>query len=319
MKKKVPKPSKSRQKQHKIGKRRLKIRARKRAREEGLSPLVKKYWLQRYDLFSKYDQGIKMDEEGWFSVTPEEIAVRHAERSGGGVVIDCFAGVGGNAIQFAKILMALIFDKPEKPHMSYAALHNKFYKTVYEARVFKKWYRTSTGYLPGAGTCTGYAEYMPGTENIFGYVVGTARGVGYVLSLAGCSDWTSTVASVAIGAVLLDVACMVGAKSTNFQEGDVAFLSPPWGGPSYKTIGNFTLDLLKPKDGYSLFQIAQTITPNIVMFLPRHVDLHQVEELSWLSSPPLCVEIEESYVKSNLKGITVYFGGAAFGQLGLDY
>ncbi|XP_028078644.1 trimethylguanosine synthase-like [Camellia sinensis] len=103
MKKKVPKPSKSRQKQHKIGKRRLKIRARKRAREEGLSPLVKKYWLQRYDLFSKYDQGIKMDEEGWFSVTPEEIAVRHAERSGGGVVIDCFAGVGGNAIQFAKM------------------------------------------------------------------------------------------------------------------------------------------------------------------------------------------------------------------------
>ncbi|THG20994.1 hypothetical protein TEA_029870 [Camellia sinensis var. sinensis] len=371
MKKKVPKPSKSRQKQHKIGKRRLKIRARKRAREEGLSPLVKKYWLQRYDLFSKYDQGIKMDEEGWFSVTPEEIAVRHAVRSGGGVVIDCFAGVGGNAIQFAKILMALIFDKAEKPHMSYAALHNKFYKTVYEARVFKKWYRTSTGYLPGAGTRTRYAEYMPGMENIFGYVVGMARGVGYALSLVGCSDWTSTVAGVAIGAVLLDVACMVGAKSTNFQEvyhgvlwcyhvvaididpqkvelafnnakiygvedyidfivgdffqlsrtlkGDVAFLSPPWGGPSYKTIGNFTLDLLKPKDGYSLFQIAQAITPNIVMFLPRHVDLHQVEELSWLSSPPLCVEIEESYVKSNLKGITVYFGGAAFGQLGLDY
>ncbi|CAL5329636.1 unnamed protein product [Camellia sinensis] len=249
MKKKVPKPSKSRQKQRKIGKRRLKIRARKRAREEGLSPLVKKYWLQRYDLFSKYDQGIKMDEEGWFSVTPEEIAVRHAERSGGGVVIDCFAGVGGNAIQFAKMcyhVVAIDID-PQKVELAFN-----------NAKIY-------------------------GVEDYIDFIVGDFFQLARTL------------------------------------KGDVAFLSPPWGGPLYKTIGNFTLDLLKPKDGYSLFQIAQTITPNIVMFLPRHVDLHQVEELSWLSSPPLCVEIEESYVKSNLKGITVYFGGAAFGQLGLDY
>lgn len=45
-----------------------------------------------------------MDEEGWFSVTPEEIAVRHAQRSvSGGVVVDCFAGMGGNSIQFAAL------------------------------------------------------------------------------------------------------------------------------------------------------------------------------------------------------------------------
>lgn len=81
----------------------MKKRAKKRVKEEGVSPLVEKYWLQRYDLFSKYDEGVKLDEEGWFSVTPEEIAVRHAERSGGGVVVDCFAGVGGNSIQFAKM------------------------------------------------------------------------------------------------------------------------------------------------------------------------------------------------------------------------
>lgn len=42
-----------------------------------------------------------MDEEGWFSVTPEAIAKHHASRGSGGVVIDCFTGVGGNAIQFA--------------------------------------------------------------------------------------------------------------------------------------------------------------------------------------------------------------------------
>lgn len=57
-----------------------------------------------------------MDEEGWFSVTPEPIAKHHASRVGGGVVIDCFTGVGGNAIQFAtkcKHVIAVDID-PQK-------------------------------------------------------------------------------------------------------------------------------------------------------------------------------------------------------------
>ncbi|KAJ0232115.1 Trimethylguanosine synthase [Hirschfeldia incana] len=65
------------------------------------SDVLGKYWCQRYLLFSRFDEGIKMDEEGWFSVTPEAIAKHHATRCNGGVVIDCFTGVGGNAIQFA--------------------------------------------------------------------------------------------------------------------------------------------------------------------------------------------------------------------------
>lgn len=42
---------------------------------------------------------------------------------------------------------------------------------------------------------------------------------------------------------------------------------------------------------HSLFQVAQAITPNIVMYLPRNVDMPQAIELSWLSSPPLDVEV----------------------------
>ncbi|GKV26894.1 hypothetical protein SLEP1_g36108 [Rubroshorea leprosula] len=71
------------------------------------------------------------------------------------------------------------------------------------------------------------------------------------------------------------------------------------------------MDLLKPKDGYSIFQAAQRITPNVIMFLPRNVNLNQVEELSWLSSPPLMLEIEENYLQGYFKGITVYFGTSA--------
>lgn len=60
-----------------------------------------KYWLQRYSLFQKFDEGILMDEEGWYSATPEVIAAHQAERCRCSVVVDAFAGVGGNAIQFA--------------------------------------------------------------------------------------------------------------------------------------------------------------------------------------------------------------------------
>jgi trimethylguanosine synthase len=74
-----------------------------------------KYYAQRYRLFSRFDAGIQLDRVGWFSATPERIAAHQADRiwasvlaarsdSASGstlVLVDAFAGVGGNAIQFA--------------------------------------------------------------------------------------------------------------------------------------------------------------------------------------------------------------------------
>ncbi|KAI3985715.1 hypothetical protein MKX01_030629 [Papaver californicum] len=178
-----------------------------------ISPVVKKYWFQRYNLFSWYDEGIQMDEEGWYSVTPEEIAIKHAEKAAAaaGVIIDCFSGVGGNSIQFAKKCCHVIAIDIDPQKVALANNNAKIY----------------------------------GVEE--------------------CIDFV----------------------------GDMVFLSPPWGGPTYATVDKFTLDVLKPRDGYSIVQAAQKITPDIIMFLPRNVDLHQVEELSWLSSPPLNLQEQE--------------------------
>lgn len=33
-----------------------------------------KYWHQRYNIFSKYDEGIWLTDDAWFGVTPEPIA-----------------------------------------------------------------------------------------------------------------------------------------------------------------------------------------------------------------------------------------------------
>ena len=41
---------------------------------------IRKYWNRRYYLFSRFDRGIKIDREGWYSVTPEPLADYIAER-----------------------------------------------------------------------------------------------------------------------------------------------------------------------------------------------------------------------------------------------
>ena len=86
--------------------------------------VLDKYWAQRRRLFSRFDMGVQLDSEGWFSVTPENIADHVAKRVGelsnssafrrgmpgsditeteGIVVLDAFCGCGGNAIAFGKI------------------------------------------------------------------------------------------------------------------------------------------------------------------------------------------------------------------------
>ncbi|KAL9627298.1 MAG: hypothetical protein Q9164_007645, partial [Protoblastenia rupestris] len=69
---------------------------------------IQKYYHQRYSIFSKYDDGIWMTEDAWFGVTPEPVANKIADHVAAAagpekcILIDCFAGVGGNVIAFAQ-------------------------------------------------------------------------------------------------------------------------------------------------------------------------------------------------------------------------
>lgn len=97
-----------------------------------------KYQRQRYDLFHRYDDGIQIDDEGWFSVTPEAIASHIASVLGARVrrqvplVWDAFAGVGGNAIQFAQAGAHVIATDLDRGRLQMAA-HNA---TVYGVRQY---------------------------------------------------------------------------------------------------------------------------------------------------------------------------------------
>ena len=65
---------------------------------------MKKFHKHRYYLFSKYDRGIKIDDESWYSITPETVAKHVANRvasnfsEGNTNAMDGFCGVGGNMI-----------------------------------------------------------------------------------------------------------------------------------------------------------------------------------------------------------------------------
>ncbi|CAK7896894.1 trimethylguanosine synthase [[Candida] anglica] len=75
---------------------------------ETLPDNCKKYWKRRYALFSKFDDGIYMTSELWFSVTPEDVAsftakLIHELIPEAEDVLDVCCGGGGNSIQFANL------------------------------------------------------------------------------------------------------------------------------------------------------------------------------------------------------------------------
>ncbi|KAK1604470.1 hypothetical protein QYE76_028143 [Lolium multiflorum] len=215
-----------------------------------------KYWTHRHSLFSLYDRGVRMDAEGWYSATPEAIAAAQAARaSPAGLVVDAFAGVGGNSIQPLR--------SPGNPVAGISVSCRGCYVIAVEID-------------PRKVELARHNARIYGVEDMIEFVVG---------------DFFRLAPSL---------------------KADLVFLSPPWGGPSYSQTPIYTLDMLKPKDGYTLFQAAQKIAGNIIMFLPRNVDINQVEELSWLCSPPLDFESEENYVQHRFRGITAYFGNAAW-------
>ncbi|KAL0219230.1 hypothetical protein P9112_004883 [Eukaryota sp. TZLM1-RC] len=67
---------------------------------------VSKYWYGRFNLSSRFEEGIMLDRQALFSLCPESVACHVATRVrhviGNSTVVDCTAGGGGNVIQFGK-------------------------------------------------------------------------------------------------------------------------------------------------------------------------------------------------------------------------
>ena len=68
--------------------------------ETKLPANIYKYFLNRYNLFDNFDDGIQLDPESWFSVTPQVIAEFLAfQFRGVDSLFDMCCGCGGNSLR----------------------------------------------------------------------------------------------------------------------------------------------------------------------------------------------------------------------------
>ncbi|KAK6537679.1 hypothetical protein TWF694_011853 [Orbilia ellipsospora] len=209
------------------------------------------YWHQRFSLFSLWDEGIWMTDEGFYSVTPESVARKIARHilppslSKPQIIVDAFCGVGGNAIQFALLPQCekvIAVDHDET--MLACAKHNARIYGVEEKIEFVK------------------ADFFEFAEK-----------------------WTR---DIDIG---------------------VVFLSPPWGGPSYKHEAIFDLESMT-YGGNEIYSAARKMTPDIVLYLPRNGDLNQIARYDKEASD---IRVIHYCLQSRSKAICAYFGKSGAG------
>lgn len=90
---------------------------------------------------------------------------------------------------------------------------------------------------------------------------------------------------------------------------DAVFLSPPWGGPAHLDAPSFSLKDVEYLDIVRLFAAAAAVSPRVALYLPRHVDLHEVAILATMCGFA-AVEVEKvlfEYPTPHLKLCVVYF------------
>ncbi|CAJ1381831.1 unnamed protein product [Effrenium voratum] len=99
---------------------------------------------------------------------------------------------------------------------------------------------------------------------------------------------------------------------------DAVFLSPPWGGPGHLDCPHFSLRDVEVPDIVRLFAAACKLSRRVVLYLPRHTDLHEVGILAQQHGFP-AVEVEKVFFQHptpHLKLVVVYFSPEVL-QLGI--
>ncbi|KAI0078728.1 S-adenosyl-L-methionine-dependent methyltransferase [Panus rudis PR-1116 ss-1] len=248
---------------------------------------LRKYFYQRERYFSLYSQGCLLDEEGWFSVTPELIADQIAERCRCDVILDAFCGVGGNAIAFAKTCERVIALDTSPVRLALAR-HNAVIYGVEDRIEF-----ILADYISFARS---YLS-LPNSQQI--------RKIDVVFL---SPPWG--------GPEYLDGSGEKSGPATDESEHtDEAEQHP-----------EYSLSSIRPIHGAELFNLTRKITPNVAYFLPRNTNLDEISGLLRQDTvngrtngkaeqdSTEMVEVEEEWMGSKLKALTCYFDGLVSGQ-----
>ncbi|KAH9893156.1 S-adenosyl-L-methionine-dependent methyltransferase [Cubamyces lactineus] len=251
---------------------------------------LQKYFSQRERYFSMYSSGCLLDEEGWYSVTPERVADQIAERCRCDVILDAFCGVGGNAIAFARTCERVIALDISPVRLALAR-HNAAIYGVQDRIEF-----ILADFLSFARAL----QTLPCSENRDGQRRRRKIDVVFLSPPWGGPSYIS------------------GSPTK-------AKTLPEPAGASGDVHAEFSLESIRPIHGRDLFKVARGITKNIAYFLPRNTNLEEVSQLVVEDSSDGAaqkrpnadverIEVEEEWMGSKLKALTCYFGGLVAGQ-----
>lgn len=295
-----------------------------------------KYWSQRKRLFSRFDEGIQLDPQGWYSVTPEAIADHVARRLGeaasiiveqgdtqgreiegasesffgndGIVILDAFSGCGGNAIAFGKLspfsVSKIVCCEMDLVKLRHAAHNAKIYGISPDKLQFI-W-------------CNSL------------YVMDACYRDGKLVKDALPDSPSSSFREECEG-------FMIGGLDMLPSHVDSIFMDPPWGGVDYNQAGKNGYDLAKhirlpydrdtaaagpmaaaedppPNatvvDGEQLLHIAARATSSkfVVYDVPRNTNKQSLAKAALAAGYCGNFKLEEYYLNGRLKTTTAYLG-----------
>ncbi|KAH0474804.1 MAG: uncharacterized protein KVP18_003501 [Porospora cf. gigantea A] len=216
-----------------------------------------KWRSRRLELFSRFDDGIRMDANAWQEVTPEAVAAHAAERliriggqSATPTVVDCCSGVGGNLIQLAM-----------------AGL-----KT------------TGVELCPQRLEDSRHNAAVYGVEDRINFI--SADVVTWAANVK--LDIAQEAASLTPAERLFPPYIGNRLKGRRF---DFAFVSPPWGGEVYKTYDHWIME----SEVLDIFQAIKDIAEHVVCFLPRTTRASDLAMLARSVFSCEIIEIEKLY------------------------
>jgi trimethylguanosine synthase len=260
-----------------------------------------KYWSQRRRLFTRFDEGIQLDPESWFSVTPEAIAnhiaahlvgnrrvdVDSEENNKKMIVLDPFGGCGGNSIAFARrdeVELVISVDVDQEK-LKMAAANAAIYGVPKHKLVFVH-------------------------DN--GCRVMSCFGNGELKASQDENEQINTSSGYRIGGLELLPSRV-----------DCIFLSPPWGGVEYGKCGkrNYALEHIRVDglgddedniDGERILKYAANCVGRngpIAYFLPKNTNGIEfgksVLKAGCMEGP---VVMEQNVLNGKLKTVTAYVG-----------
>lgn len=282
-----------------------------------------KYWFQRKRLFSKFDEGILLDAEGWFSVTPEVVADHvanvvgnllenyllalenyihdsdcqllyngtchypyHLHSQRGLVLLDAFCGCGGNAIAFAKIpsFTLIVCIDIDRNKLRMAAHNASIYGIPPHKIIFIE------------------ANTLAILDNFYrDGVLQFPQHIQPEQPREICDGYT-------IGGVDLLPGYI-----------DAVFMDPPWGGVEYLSKGKNGYDLQKNiripyqnriLNGFHLLEKAAncTLSKITIYDLPRNTNKVSLGKAALFAGYGGNCKLEEHYINGRLKTVTAYFG-----------